>query len=251
MEVAVGQRHAVAGQHQGVLPRDVELDRQDGLEPLERVEQRALDLRHAAEHERVVDLAGLAPARGRRVREQLADPARHLDLPMMRPHRVHARVEHRRVGVGGLVGQRGHRQRGVEQPARVVEHQRGLADADRVGAHEADAVTRAVADGHEPVRGERLGGRHDLVADPALPLPAERDADLGQHGQVPCAQRAELARERRDPDPQRVEQRVQQGLPTPAPPAPIWLARTTIAARITSTVSGAPPPPAWLRSSRH
>ena len=41
------------------------------------------------------------------------------------------------------------------------------------------------------------------------------------------------------------------GSPTPAPPAPIWLARTAIAARTTSTVSGAPPPPAWLRTSRH
>jgi hypothetical protein len=29
------------------------------------------------------------------------------------------------------------------------------------------------------------------------------------------------------------------------------LARTAIAARTTSTVSGAPPPPAWLRTSRH
>jgi hypothetical protein len=39
--------------------------------------------------------------------------------------------------------------------------------------------------------------------------------------------------------------------PIPAPPAPIWLARTAIAARTTSTGSGAPPPPAWLRTSRH
>ena len=39
--------------------------------------------------------------------------------------------------------------------------------------------------------------------------------------------------------------------PTPAPPAPIWFARTAIAARTTSVVSGAPPPPACERSRFH
>ena len=37
---------------------------------------------------------------------------------------------------------------------------------------------------------------------------------------------------------------------TPAPPAPTWLARTTIAARTSSPDSGRPPPAAWLRSRR-
>ena len=162
------------GQHQRVLARDVELDLEHAGEPLERLEQRALDLRHAAEHERVVDrAAGRALARLARA-EQLAQPPRDLDLAAVRARGVHARVEHREVGVGGLVGQRGDAERGVEQPRRVVEDERGLADADGVGAHERDPVARAVADRLEPVRGERLGGGHDVVADPALALAAER-----------------------------------------------------------------------------
>ena len=35
---------------------------------------------------------------------------------------------------------------------------------------------------------------------------------------------------------------------TPAPPAPIWLARVAIAARTTCAGSGIPAPHAWLRS---
>ena len=38
---------------------------------------------------------------------------------------------------------------------------------------------------------------------------------------------------------------------TPAPPAPSWLARTTIAARTSSGVSCRPAPTAWLRSRFH
>ena len=211
----MGSADAVARQHQRVLAGDVELDREHGLQALERVEQRPLDLRHAAEHERVVDAAAARALARLEVAEQLAQAARHLDLPVMRAHRVHARVEHRQVGVRGLVGQGGHRERGVQQPARVVEHERGLADADGVGAHEADAVARPVGDGLEPVRRERLGGGHDVVADPALALAAERDADLGQHGQVAGAERAELAGERRDAGPQRAEQPVEQRIADP------------------------------------
>ena len=37
---------------------------------------------------------------------------------------------------------------------------------------------------------------------------------------------------------------------TPAPPAPIWFARVTIAARTTIAGNGSPAPHAWLRSSR-
>ena len=123
---------------------------------------------------------------------------------------MHARVEHREVGARGLVGERRDAERGVEQPRRVVEDERGLADADGVRAHERDAVARAVADRLEPVRGERLRGGDDLVADPALALAAERRADLGEHGQVAGAERAELARERRHARAQRAQQRVEQ-----------------------------------------
>ena len=66
--------------------------------------------------------------------------------------------------------------------------------------------------GAQAARGERLGGGHDVVAEPALALAAERDADLRQHGQVARAERAELARERRHAGPQRAEQAVEQRL---------------------------------------
>src|SRR3712207_7544100 len=46
------ERDVVARQHQGVLPSDVELHGQHRLQTRERVEQRPLHLRHAAEHER-------------------------------------------------------------------------------------------------------------------------------------------------------------------------------------------------------
>ena len=174
VEVAVGQRDAVGREHQRVLARDVELDLEHAREPLERLVERALDLRHAAEHERVVDRApGGAHARLGDA-EQLAQAPRDLDLPVVRARRVHARVEHREVGVRGVVGERGDAERGVEQPARVVEDERRLADADGVGAHEREAVARPVVDRLEAGRGERLGGGHDVVADPAVALAAER-----------------------------------------------------------------------------
>ena len=57
--------------------------------------------------------------------------------PVVRARGVHARVEHGEVGARRLVGERGDAERGVEQPRRVVEDERGLADADGVRAHEA------------------------------------------------------------------------------------------------------------------
>ena len=143
--------------------------------------------------------------------------------------------------------------RRFEQPARVVEDERRLPDADRVGAHERDPVARPVA-GPAPGRAarQRLAGGHDVVADPAVALAAEREADLGEHGQVAGAERARArARTASRPRAARSSSASSSSSPTPAPPAPSWLARTAIAARTTSTVSGAPPPPAWLRSSRH
>ena len=59
--------------------------------------------------------------------EQRPQAPRDLDLPAVRPRRVHARVEHGEVGVGRVIGERGDAERGVEQPPGVVEDQRGLA----------------------------------------------------------------------------------------------------------------------------
>ena len=63
--------------------------------------------------------------------------------------------------------------------------------------------------------GERLARGHAVVADPALALPTQREPDLGQHGQIAGAERAELAGERRDAGAQRAEQAVEQAVADP------------------------------------
>ena len=60
---------------------------------------------------------------------------------------------------------------------------------------------------------QRVGGGQDVVADPALALAAEREADLRQRGQVTGAERAQLAHERRHARGQGVLERVEQRLP--------------------------------------
>ena len=84
---------------------------------------------------------------------------------------------------------------------------------DGVRAHERDA-RRAARSGpaSRPCAASASAAGHDVVADPAVALAAERGADLRQHGQVAGAERAELARERRDARAQRAQQRVEQAL---------------------------------------
>ena len=114
-----GQRDAVARQHQRVLARDVELDSRTA----KRRSRASSSVPSTCGTQRntnaswIARAPALAGSGGIPIAEQLAQAAGDLHLPVMGPRGVHARVEHREVGAGRLVGERGHAEGGVEQPA--------------------------------------------------------------------------------------------------------------------------------------
>ncbi len=129
VRVAVGQRDVLAGDDQRVLAGEVELVADGLLERVQRVVDRAVDLRLGSERVRVLD----AERTGRRgsladALEQLAHPRGDRRLTGPVAPRVDPWVEHDRIGGRGLERQRRDRQPGVEQPPRVDDQQRRAAD---------------------------------------------------------------------------------------------------------------------------
>jgi hypothetical protein len=108
---------------------------------------------------------------------------------------VDAWIEHHGVGGGRLERQRRHRQPGVEQPTGVDDQERGVADAEGVGADEAQAVARPEARRLQPRVGQSLGGVDEVVAAPDATLAEQREGDVGEVGEVAGPERAELAGE--------------------------------------------------------
>ena len=117
---------AAAGEHERVVGRRVELDVEDATQMVERVAHRAVDLRHAAQRVRILDLVGVSVMAGLQpaVAEQVAQLGGHGDLARVRPGQLvrggerHVRAEQR------LDAHRRDDARGPHQPVRVGEHER-------------------------------------------------------------------------------------------------------------------------------
>ena len=156
-----------------VVGRAVHLDVEDPSEVIERVADRAVDLRHAAERVRVLDLVGEALVAGleRRVAQEVAELRRDRDLAGVRP--------------GELVGSG---EGDVRAEQRLDAHRRG--DARGPGQ------PVGVGEEQRPDRGHQLGAVEEREA--LLRLERQRlEADLAQTRRAP-------ARAARRPRPSRV-----------------------------------------------
>ena len=86
----VGRNGAALGEHERVVRRGVELHVEHAPEVVERVADRAVDLRHAAQRVRVLDLVRRPVVRALepRVAQQVAQLGRHRDLAGVRPRQL-------------------------------------------------------------------------------------------------------------------------------------------------------------------
>ena len=216
---------------------------------VERVADGAVDLRHAAQRVRILDLVGqsLVARLERRVAEQVAELRGDRDLAGMRP--------------GQLVGRR---ERDVRPEQRLDAHRRR--DAGRpdepVGVGEQERPDRAHQLGPVEEREALLGlederleadlaqgdeRRHVLAADLDPAAADERQGEVGERRQV--AGRADRALLRHDgwsPRSRKASRRSTISGRQPLWPSASVFARSRSIARTTSRGSGAPTPAAWL-----
>ena len=229
MEVAGRQRDGLgARDDERVLGRRVELDREHAVERGERVVHRAVDLRLAAERERVVEAR--AAARGRRAGEQRAHPRGHGDLAGERPGGVDARVEHG-------AGRRRSPRTTARRPASAASARRRARTAASAARPMVTAlldeqrhrVARAGVERREarPAQRRPRAGRGRPWTH-ASPSPSSARPMSASAGQVARAERRRSrARRGRRPRVSAAASVSSRPSERPPPPAPSWLRRTS------------------------
>ena len=125
VEVAVRDERVVVDEHERIVGRRVELDRDGVVGVVEQVARRAVHLRRAAQRVRVLHL--VAPAvrlDDRRAVEQAQHVRRRVALPAQRPQRVDLRQERRARALQRLERHRAREIGRLREPARAHEAER-------------------------------------------------------------------------------------------------------------------------------
>ena len=231
MEVAARDDQAAAGRDRGgigsatggederVVGGAVDLDQEDRPEVVERVPDGAMDLRHAAQRVRVLDLVGVAVVAGLegRVAEQVAHLGRDGDLAGMGPGELvlggegHVRAEQR------LDRQRRRDARRPGQPIGIGQGQ-GPDRRHHLGAvEERQALLRLERERLEAGLAQGEQGRHALAVELDLAPPDQGQGQVGERRQVARrAERALLGHDRMDPGRQHLEQALDHDRPAAA-----------------------------------
>ena len=165
-DVEVGDRDdaILVRDDQRVLLRGVELRLQLALGELERVARRAVDLRQAAEGERILEVARRARPPEVAPFQEAADALEGEAEPRIRPDVADGRMEHRQIGGERLEV---HGARDVErahEPFRVRDGEGGERRREGVRVDECDALF-----GEELEVSEELGGEVCHRSEVALP----------------------------------------------------------------------------------
>lgn len=165
---------------QRVLGGGVDLDGEDTFERVGGVLRGAVDLRQTAEAVRVLDPAERRP-RAVGGAEQLPHPGRDLVRAGVRTGGVDRFGVRLVRTVDREQRERGDRFGGDDEPAQLVEREGGLAEGEGIAADQGKGVVVV----------ERLGLGRGAGPLPGV-LPGEREADLGEGGDVPGTDRTEL-----------------------------------------------------------
>ena len=109
-----------------------------------------MGLRHAADRQRVLEVARRAGTPQRAVLEQVAQPRHRGRLPAVGPHPRGRRMDHRQVGRERLEAQRGRDLHALDQVGGVDEHERAAAHRHAVGADQPQRLLGPERDRLEP-----------------------------------------------------------------------------------------------------
>ena len=207
----VNVRDAAAREDERVVGGRVELDVEHPPEVVEGVLHRAVDLRHAAQRVRVLDLVGMAvmAALDARVAQQVAELPGHRDLAGMRASQLvgggegHVRAQQRLDGLGGRHTRGPHQAVGVgqEQGADRRHHLGPVQQGQAFLGLQRQRLQTGLPEGQQT--------RDDLATELHLAAPDERQRQVRQRREIARGAEAPLfGHDRMDAEAQEVEQAV-------------------------------------------
>ncbi len=192
MEVAVRDDEALVDEHERIVGRGVQLDRDGRLDVVEEVAARAVHLRRAAKRVGVLHL--VAPAvrlDDRRPFEQAVDVRGRVDLPAQRPCLVDRRVEARPRALERLERERAGEVGDAGEPSRAHEREGGHRGHELRAVDQRQTLLRRQRDRLEPRGGERVGAAVERPGEPRPTLADERQGQVRERREV--AARADRA----------------------------------------------------------
>ena len=253
VEVPVRDELSPVHEDERVVRGRVDLDRHRLLGVGEKVAARAVHLRRAAKRVGVLHL--VAPAvrlDDRGALEEANDVGRGGRLAGERAERLDLRHEADARALKRLEGEGARDVRGLGDPAGADERQRADGGHELGPVDEREPLLRLKADRLESGAGERVRPWKDLALVACRPLAHERKREMGERREISRRRRPSRGSARAGSTPLFRQSRRSSTVSTRAPEKPFAsaFARSTIAARTTSSGYGSPTPHAWLRRRR-